>query len=355
MYDMKTIIFALITLIISPINLSLEAARANPPHIDADLIAYAASVPEFKASVWIKPGCSAHRVSLSENDSYDFYIAAAHCVDDNPSSFDNEEKNLYEELLENGFFNLNNFTCENINENKGYKELENLDDCKLALTWHSLVKNAIQVGLIETYPSSAQAFFDFLMTILQPVSNDDIVALKNLKCIIHISYENDEKNEIDLALCTTHQKDPNLIRYNVKYIKDITEIQDKVLVSASFEMGKTTEISAPFGIGKPRDIIPNRRAFNTLVKSGRVPTELESVESQEMPINERPTGHWESTDNGAALLFQDDNGLYTLIGVIKERASEDVISYSVFDPQFIANAYEQLIKDGPGEVEKADL
>lgn len=136
---MKKSIFAFITSIIAACNFSLEAAIANAPHNDSDLIAYGASVPEFKASVWMNSGCSASRVKLTEDDPYDFYITAAHCVSDFLSSKaaeqeiegDNVTTELLKKLLEDGIFDLKHISCEkpaNV-QGKDYPSFAGVVDC----------------------------------------------------------------------------------------------------------------------------------------------------------------------------------------------------------------------------------
>lgn len=352
---MKKLVFSLITLAIITGNLALEAAIAKPPHSDADIIAYGASVPGFKASVWLNPGCSASRVTLVENDPYDFYITAADCVNENPTQLDDEEIRLFGEFLKDGIFDLKSFTCQDVDtiEVRSHEKLQDLGNCELALKWHSCVRGAIDIGLIEACPSSAQEFFNLLIAHLHntsPLGHDDMVIYEKLKCIIHPFYQEDdigEHGEIDLALCTTYQKEPNLHKYKMKFIKSIAEIQDKKLISVSFGMRNTTDAIS--------NMIPNRQAFNILVKSGEEPTELESIEDQEVSIDERPTGRCDSGDNGGTLLFEDNDGTYSLIAVTEAGSPGDATSHwTILDPKFIADAYEQLIKEAPIEIEKAE-
>lgn len=60
---MKKLNLFLIIFAVATIRLPLTGAIGILPHNDADLIAYGASVPDFKAScwIWINPGCSASR------------------------------------------------------------------------------------------------------------------------------------------------------------------------------------------------------------------------------------------------------------------------------------------------------
>lgn len=354
---MKKSTFALIILAISVGNLSLEAAIANAPHNDSDLIAYGASVPEFKASVWINSGCSASRVKLSEDDSYDFYITAAHCISDflSPNSVthievDNVTTQLFKKLLEDGIFDLKNISCEkpaNV-QGKDYPSLDGVVDCDKILKWHALVRAAIDIGLIESCRSSVEDIDRILGEYVVkniPLKNDDIVVFEKLKCIIHPSYENesgDYEYERDLAFCTTFEKNHNLSKYNLKFINDGKELEDKKLVSVSFGIRNTKNIIS--------NMIPDRQAFNTLIKSSLIPTILEKVESENVAINESPTGDLQHGDSGGTLLFRDDDGKYTLVAVVSTSGF-----WVILDPQFIADAYEQLIKEAPEEVEKAEL
>lgn len=209
------------------------------------------------------------------------------------------------------------------------------------------------MGLIETFPSSPQDFYNLLMTHISETTqlgNDDMVAFKNLHCIIHPHYQetgiSEDDVEIDLALCTTYEKNPNLPKYKLKIIKDIQEIEGNKVISVSFGTRNTTDIIS--------NSIPDRQAFNTFVKSGWQPTSLESIEDQEASINERPTGHCDHGDSGGSLLYKNSDNTYTLIAVT-EAGGYDTTSWTILDPQFIDDAYHQLIKAASTKSEKEDL
>lgn len=350
---MKKFTFALIILAIATGNLALEAAIANTPHNDSDLIAYAASVPKFKASVWIwiNPGCSASRVQLREDDPYDFYITAAHCLDKSPFLSNDESLQLYKELLKDGVFETENINCDdsdNSIQGKHYPSLENIG-CGFVLKLNALARTAINMGLIESCPSSEQDFLDILKAHAinnTQLGDDDMIALEKLKCIIHSSYQEEDEDRpvgIDLALCTPYEKNYDLAKYELKFLRDMEEIQGKKLISVSFGSRNTTDLIT--------NLVPDRQAFDTLVTAWD--TELEAIKDQEVSISENPTGHCAGGDSGGSLLFKELDDSYSLVAVTTGAGGSTL--WTILDPQFIAEAYEQLIKDGPGEIEKADL
>lgn len=209
------------------------------------------------------------------------------------------------------------------------------------------MRAGIDIGLIESCPSSDEEFGNILGEYIDKntlLGNDDIITSEKLKCIIHPSYyENgDYEYESDLALCTSYEKNHDLPKYKLEFIKDGKELEGKELISVTFGTRNRTNVIS--------NSVPDRQAFNTFVKSSLITTHLNNVENKNVAINERPTGHLRPGDSGGTLLFMDNDGRYTLVAVVTLSGT-----WVILDRQFIAEAYEQLIKDGPGEVEKADL
>lgn len=352
---MKKIIFGLITLTVSS-NISMEAAIAYAPHNDGNLIAYGASVPEFKASVWINSGCSASRVKLLEDDLYDFYITAAHCVSNHLSpegvEQDIEVENiapiLFKELLEDGIFDLKKITCENPAnvQGKNYPSVKEIIECDVILKWHALVRAAIDIGLIKNCPSSGEDLDNIVGAYVNnktPLGKDDIVIFEKLKCIIHPSYENEDDDiNRDLALCTSYEKNHNLSKYKLKFIKDGKELENEKLVSVSFGARNTTNAIS--------NTVPARQAFNTFIESSGVPELLDQSESQNVTIDERPTGYLRPGDSGGTLLYKNSDATYSLVAVTSASGI-----WQILDPQFIEEAYAQLVKEIPDEVETAEF
>lgn len=347
---MKKIIFIFIVLLGFTVSLSLEAAIAFAPHNDEDLIAYGASDPQFKASVWLDPACSASRIKLSEDDMYDFYITAGHCAFNIVNEFEETEK-IYSEMLEKGMFNLETIECEESCEQKSFI--------------HKMFRSAVDLGLIEKPFPTFKDFYDFMQFYINNkhlLDASDKIHFSELKCIVHPSYHNDEyinnedendedkdeeeDNEIDMALCTSYKKNTNIPQYKLKFIENYQDVEETQLVSVSFGIRNTSNALT--------NMIPARQAFNTLVGQawkGMEQNNLENIVGPQLSISEKPAGFCESGDSGGTLLFKNDDGTYSLIAVTEGGGGST--HWAILDKKFIQDAYKQLVQET--EIQKAEL
>lgn len=241
---------------------------------------------------------------------------------------------------------------------KNYSSFEDIVNCDTILKWHALVRQAIDLGLIKHCPSSIEEFHNILDTYINnniQVSNDDIIELEKLKCIIHPSYKtednNDEvdsednNNQVDLALCTSYKQNSNLPKYELKFIKDVKDLEGKKLISVSFGGRNTTDVIS--------NAFANKQAFNVFVESYYgLPHMLASIEGHDVSIHdhEKPFGNLQPGDSGGTLLYKNDDDTVSLIAAVTLM---DI--WVILDPQFLSEAYQQLIEKASSEIEKTEL
>lgn len=334
-----------------------EATKAFAPFNDDDLITYGSSDPQFKASVWLDPHCSASRVRLSENDIFDFYITAAHCVGNISNEGFQEAEKIYQQFLEKGLFDL-----ETIEYDENWERMQII---------YSLVRDAIDLNLID---SPLPTFKDFFNLIQSYVANNhllkdtDKISFKDLKCIKHPDYkdinddddseeeqdneddDNEEKEDNDLsrdlALCTSYKKNANIPYYKLKFINDYRDFLKEQLISVSFGIRNRSTNTI-------LNQIPARQAFNVFVQKGWESDTMESMPNSEKSIIEGPTGYCDSGDSGGALLYKNNDSSYSLLAVTEAGGGGS--HWTLLDKYFIEEAYKQLMQETLSEEQKLEL
>lgn len=296
---------------------SSYGASGKKGYTDKDLIDYGVSKSAFKASLLLQyPSrrCTINSVKIKDNDPYDFYITAGHCAN-----------------------------IENVWNRKRIKErLE--EERKL---WPEIKKELLSKGIISPESRSAEikkAWNKYRNSQLNQSDTININAMHELKCVLP---DQSEVNSFeDIALCTLYQKRSDRPKYEVFITKHFDLLDDEVLTHVGFGRRET---------GDPvLDRITERQAFKTVVNfehDSWLHGTLWSIPFEEMHIT-GPIGAVNSGDSGGALLYENEEGHFYLVGVTSKGHVDDRHAGIWVPPyeDFIEKAYQELISKNKDEL-----
>lgn len=272
--------------LISVINLFIVSASslfgmvASSPYTDKDLLEYANSEYAFRGTVWLEPHCSASRVKITDNDQYDFYVTAAHCVEDEEVRY--------------------GFNDEVYDFRRNSSQLDESDVVQFS---------ELKCVIHEEYLSS------------EPICRDG---------------ECRNSRHQDLALCSNYSKRKDLPRYKIKFVD---EFEDKAMLHGTAVGFGSRGIVQEDSL---QNLVPERQASNQVFCVDKEFESFSNFlcgafhkNHVDNPID--VAGALSFGDSGGSLLMKDDRGQYFLIGTTQTDGAWTGISR-----EFLFSAYGEL-------------
>lgn len=344
---------------------SLFGARAVKPHTYEDLKNYGARV-EFDATVQLSYECSASRITIDQDDPFEFYITAAHCLDYDYTGDDGLGSFLA--LLSSNFKKDDRKTETFLQRFFSEHETDEYGDQDHLLSLSNDLIHAVSSGDLDNIPASSaelEAFFDALYE--KNSLPHDRYNLSRIKYIMHPlwveglslpdydsatgnAFYNESTGTVhngpatlvapDLALFTLYQKPSQKPAYQL-YRDNIHALVGRDLVSVGF--GARTDIENMIQVIA-------RQAFDTKISeiwftgnyiqfiSGNFTNDGDMDPSF---IRGIVTGG----DSGGSLLLKKD-GLFLLAGVVAAASdARDYACWNALDLEFIRQAKSKLLAD----------